>query len=179
GAYDRIVSIEMIEAVGDAYVDGFFEVCSRRLKPSGLLGLQAILCPDQQYEVLRRGVDFIQKHIFPGSLLMSLGRILRATARTPGLNLLDFFDMGAHYARTLRLWNDNFQAAWPAAAALGFDEAFKRKWEYYLSYCEAAFATRHISVAQLVFSNPRNLALNEGPPGSDFAYARGGRRSSA
>lgn len=176
GFYDRIVSIEMLEAVGDEYVDGYFEACARLMKPEGLLGLQAILCPDQQYEILRRGVDFIQKHIFPGSLLMSLGRILRATGRTRGLNLFEFFDMGPHYARTLALWNQAFQAARPQVLELGFDEAFCRKWHYYLSYCEAAFATRNITVAQLVFTNPRNLALNTDPPATDFAYAKPARR---
>jgi len=175
GTYDKIASIEMLEAVGDRYVNGFFEKCSRLLAPCGLLGLQAILCPDQQYEILRSGVDFIQKHIFPGSLLMSLRRILDATSRTAGLNLLAYEDMAPHYAKTLRLWRETFDAQEEAVLALGFDEPFLRKWRYYLAYCEAAFATRHITVAQFVFSNPQNLRLNAGSPVADLAFARSSR----
>ena len=160
GTFDKVVSIEMIEAVGDRYVDGYFEKIAGLLAPHGLVGIQAILTPDQQYETLRRGVDFIQKHIFPGSLLMSLQRILQATSRTDGLNLLDYEDMAPHYAKTLRLWRENFEAKAEAILALGFDEKFMRKWRYYLCYCEAAFAMRFISVAQIVFSRPCNLALN-------------------
>lgn len=171
GRYDKIASIEMLEAVGDRYVDGFFEKCASLLAPHGLLGLQAILCPDQQYEILRSGVDFIQKHIFPGSLLMSVHRILDATARTSGLNLLAYEDMAPHYAKTLRLWRENFDAREEQVIALGFDAAFVRKWRYYLCYCEAAFATRHITVAQLVFSNPQNLSLNIGSPAAGLGFA--------
>ena len=172
GQFDRVVSIEMIEAVGDAYVDDYFQKISRLLLPDGLAGIQAILCPDQRYEILRAGVDFIQKHIFPGSLLMSNARILRATARTEGLNLHDFEDMGAHYARTLHLWSRAFESQIDAVRALGFDDVFIRKWRYYLAYCEAAFAMRFITVAQLVFTNPGNLSLNPDSPIADFKYAK-------
>lgn len=159
GTFDRIASIEMLEAVGDRYVDGFFACCDRLLEPHGLLGLQAILCPDQQYPILRDGVDFIQKHIFPGSLLMSNGRIAEAMQRTGRFNLLDYADMAPFYARTLRIWRDNFQGSLDAVRALGFDERFIRKWLYYLRYCEAAFGTRHITVAQMVYTRPDNLGL--------------------
>ncbi len=159
GRYDKIASIEMLEAVGERYVDGFFARCSELLKPHGLLGLQAILCPDQQYEILRDGVDFIQKHIFPGSLLMSNGRIAEAMQRTGQLNLLDYADMAPFYARTLRVWRENFLAELEAVKALGFDDVFIRKWIYYLCYCEAAFGTRHITVAQMVYTRPDNLGL--------------------
>lgn len=159
GRYDKIASIEMLEAVGERYVDGFFARCNDLLKPQGLLGLQAILCPDQQYEILRDGVDFIQKHIFPGSLLMSNGRIAEAMQRTGHFNLLDYADMAPFYARTLRIWRENFTAELEGVKALGFDEIFIRKWIYYLCYCEAAFGTRHITVAQMVYTRPDNLGL--------------------
>jgi len=171
GKFDKIISIEMIEAVGDAYVDNYFGILSRLLRPSGLLGLQAILCPDQQYEILRRGVDFIQKHIFPGSLLMSLQRILKATSRTDGLNLLSYDDYGPDYAKTLRIWREAFEDRRSDMLQHGLDEQFIRKWRYYLAYCEAAFATRFISVAQLVFTNSGNLALNWDSPISDQPWA--------
>jgi cyclopropane-fatty-acyl-phospholipid synthase len=160
GAFDKIVSIEMLEAVGDAYVDGYFAKCQELLKPRGLLGLQAILCPDQQYPILRDGVDFIQKHIFPGSLLMSVGRIGEAMRLGTTFTMLDYDDMGPYYAKTLKLWRDNFEAKLDAVRALGFDEAFIRKWRYYLCYCEAAFATRHITVAQLIYTRPDNIAIH-------------------
>lgn len=159
GRFDKIVSIEMLEAVGERYVNGYFAKIHELLKPRGLLGLQAILCPDRQYPILRDGVDFIQKHIFPGSLLMSNARISEAMQASGDLNLLDYLDMAPHYARTLRIWRENFDAHAPAVLALGFDEAFLRKWRYYLCYCEAAFATRHITVAQMIYSRPDNTDL--------------------
>ncbi|MFA7345308.1 MAG: cyclopropane-fatty-acyl-phospholipid synthase family protein [Terrimicrobiaceae bacterium] len=159
GRFDKVVSIEMLEAVGDRYVDGFFEKIHEVLKPHGLLALQAILCPDRQYPILRGGVDFIQKHIFPGSLLMCNSRIAEAMSATGDLNLLDYEDMAPHYARTLRIWRENFESKLAEVHALGFDDAFVRKWRYYLSYCEAAFGTRHITVAQAVYSRPDNTRL--------------------
>jgi cyclopropane-fatty-acyl-phospholipid synthase len=174
GQFDKIASIEMLEAVGDKYVDGYFEQCSRLLKRDGLLGLQAILCPDQQYDILRTGVDFIQKHIFPGSLLMSMGRILKATGKTDSLNLLEYQDMAPHYAKTLRLWLEAFDARRNNVLALGFDEVFIRKWRMYLCYCEAAFAMRFITVAQFTFTKTGNLKLNAGSPidGKPFCQSR-------
>ena len=159
GRFDKVVSIEMLEAVGDRYVNGYFEKIHEVLKPHGLLALQAILCPDRQYPILRDGVDFIQKHIFPGSLLMCNARIAEAMSATGDLNLLDYEDMAPHYARTLKIWRENFESKLSAVHALGFDDTFVRKWRYYLSYCEAAFGTRHITVAQMVFSRPDNPRL--------------------
>ena len=159
GRFDKVVSIEMLEAVGDRYVNGYFEKIHEVLKPHGLLALQAILCPDRQYPILRDGVDFIQKHIFPGSLLMCNARITEAMVATGDLNLLDYEDMAPHYARTLKLWRENFELKLSAVHALGFDDGFVRKWRYYLSYCEAAFGTRHITVAQMVYSRPDNTRL--------------------
>lgn len=159
GQYDKIVSIEMIEAVGDKFLDGYFGCCQRLLKPQGLLGLQMIACPDRQYRILRDGVDFIQKHIFPGSLLISLARVTAAVNRTGTLNLLEWADFSPSYARTLMLWCERFEAKLDAVRELGFDERFIRKWRYYLRYCEAAFGTRNISVVQAVFSRPNNLSI--------------------
>lgn len=159
GEFDKIVSVEMIEAVGDAYLDEYFACCHRLLKPEGLLALQMITCPDRQFPILRDGVDFIQKHIFPGSLLVANARITEALTRTGDLNLFDWEDIGPHYARTLRLWAERFEVVREDVRALGFDEWFLRKWRYYLRYCEAAFGTRHISVVQAVYSRPNNLAI--------------------
>ncbi|MFZ4597782.1 MAG: class I SAM-dependent methyltransferase [Terrimicrobiaceae bacterium] len=160
GRFDKIVSIEMLEAVGERYVDVYFAKIQELLKPHGLLALQAILCPDRQYPILRDGVDFIQKHIFPGSLLMSNGRIGQALTTTGDLNLLDYEDLAPHYARTLRIWRENFDARIGEITAMGFDESFLRKWRYYFCYCEAAFGTRHITVAQAVYSRPDNIGLS-------------------
>ncbi|HLB33071.1 MAG: hypothetical protein A3F67_09035 [Verrucomicrobia bacterium RIFCSPHIGHO2_12_FULL_41_10] len=159
GRFDKIVSIEMLEAVGDRYVDIFFAKVEALLAPRGLLGLQMILCPDNQYPILRDGVDFIQKHIFPGSLLMSMRRITEALDETGDLNLLDYEDMTACYARTLLEWRKAFIAALPEVRAQGYDQAFLRKWFYYLCYCEAGFGTHHISIAQAIYTRPNNLDL--------------------
>jgi cyclopropane-fatty-acyl-phospholipid synthase len=159
GRFDKIASIEMLEAVGDRYVDGYFAKIDELLHPQGLLGLQAILCPDNQYPILRDGVDFIQKHIFPGSLLMCNARITRAMTSCGDLNLFEYEDMAPHYALTLQRWAETFETKLPEVRALGFDENFIRKWRYYLRYCEAAFGTRHIMVAQMVYSRPDNLSI--------------------
>lgn len=159
GQFDKIVSIEMIEAVGDAYLNTFVATCGRLLRPNGLLGLQMITCPDRQFRILRDGVDFIQKHIFPGSLLVSQARMTEAFNQTGWLNLFDWEDMGLFYAKTLRTWAERFEDQREAVRALGFDERFLRKWGYYLRYCEAAFGTRHISVVQAIYTRPNNLAL--------------------
>jgi cyclopropane-fatty-acyl-phospholipid synthase len=170
GRFDKIVSIEMLEAVGDRYVETFFGKVSDLLAPRGLLGLQMILCPDNQYPILRDGVDFIQKHIFPGSLLMSMRRITEAMNATGDLNLLDYEDMTPFYARTLKEWREAFLTALPKVKALGYDEAFIRKWLYYLCYCEAGFGTRHISVAQAVYTRPDNLDIHS--PAYDLGHHR-------
>ncbi|HVE16132.1 MAG TPA: cyclopropane-fatty-acyl-phospholipid synthase family protein [Chthoniobacterales bacterium] len=159
GQFDKIVSIEMIEAVGDQYLDEYFECCHRLLKPRGLLALQMISCPDRQFRILRDGVDFIQKHIFPGSLLVSQARVTQAVNRTGTLNLLDWDDLSPHYARTLKLWAERFEEQREAVLALGFDEGFLRKWRYYLRYCEAAFGTRHIASVQAVYTRPDNISI--------------------
>jgi len=159
GQFDKIVSIEMLEAVGDRYLEDFFEQCHELLKPEGLLGLQVITCPDRQFPILRDGVDFIQKHIFPGSLLLSQRRLNEAIFQTGDLNLFDWDDMGMFYARTLQLWREAFEKRVEEVREQGFDEVFIRKWRYYLAYCEAAFATRHISVVQTIHTRPNNHSL--------------------
>ncbi len=160
GQFDKIASIEMLEAVGDAFVDGYFAKCHEVLKPNGLLAFQVITVPDCRYKNLVKGVDWIQKHIFPGSLLLSLARINGAINKTGDLFLHGFEDLGAGYAKTLRLWYERFNAKLEEVQALGFDETFIRKWNYYLLYCEAAFATRNISVVQAVYTRPNNESLH-------------------
>ncbi|WP_373531216.1 class I SAM-dependent methyltransferase [Vampirovibrio sp.] len=159
GQFDKIVSVEMLEAVGDAYLNTYFAQCSKLLKPDGLLGIQYITCPDSRYELLKNNVDFIQKHIFPGSLLPSVGRVNQAINQTGHLFLHQLEDMGNSYAKTLQLWHDAFNANLPEVRRQGFDERFIRKWNYYLMYCKAAFRMRNISVVQAVYTNPNNLSL--------------------
>ncbi|MEO5958058.1 MAG: class I SAM-dependent methyltransferase, partial [Opitutaceae bacterium] len=155
----KIVSIEMLEAVGHRYHPAFARAVSRVLKPQGLLALQFITCPDSRYAQFRRDVDFIQKHVFPGSLLLSLNRVNTLLADTGGFVLHAAEDFGRDYARTIRLWHDGFRANLDRVRALGFDERFLRKWTYYLSYCEAAFAMRNISVVQTVHTRANNLSF--------------------
>ncbi len=157
GQFDKIISIEMLEAVGHKYLRTYFKKCHALLKKDGLLGLQVILCPDARYDGLRKSVDWIQKYIFPGSLLPSVGAINRAVNETGDLYLLDLKNMGSDYARTLSVWRENFNRHLADVTDLGFDAPFIRKWNYYLGYCEAAFRMRNISVAQMVFSRPNNL----------------------
>ena len=159
GSFDKIVSIEMLEAVGDRHMETFFARCHEVLKKDGLLGLQVITSPDARYDSLREGVDWIQKHIFPGSLLPSIARINQAINRTGDMSLHDLKDMGLHYARTLHLWRENFNRNIDNILALGFDTQFARKWNYYFSYCEAAFAMRNINVVQMIYTRPNNTLL--------------------
>lgn len=156
GQYDKIVSVEMLEAVGARYFEDYFEQCHKLLKPDGILALQVITCPDSRFEALRDGVDWIQKHIFPGSLLPSVGAMNEAINRTGDLTLVDLKDIGLHYARTLKTWFDNFNARLEEVKQLGFSDTFIRKWNYYLCYCEAAFEMRNINVMQLVYTRPNN-----------------------
>lgn len=160
GQYDKIASIEMLEAVGEAYVDGYFAKCHEVLKPQGLLAFQVITVPDCRYKNLVQGVDWIQKHIFPGSLLLSMSRVNQAINKTGDLFLHGLEDLGAGYAKTLRLWFERFNERLGEVQELGFDETFIRKWNYYLQYCEAAFATRNISVVQAVYTRPNNELLH-------------------
>ncbi|NPU99673.1 MAG: DUF1365 family protein [Candidatus Omnitrophica bacterium] len=152
GQYDAIVSIEMIEAVGHEYFGTFFAALDRLLKPGGRVVMQAILIPDERYETYRREGDWIQKYIFPGGLVPSLGALSEAMGKHSRLAVESTESIGLHYARTLRLWHDNLIAARDRVRALGFDDRFFRMWEYYFSYCEAGFSTRILDVQQMVLT---------------------------
>jgi len=159
GQFDKIVSIEMLEAVGDAYLEMYFAKCHEVLKPGGLLALQMITCPDSRYDLLRKNVDWIQKHIFPGSLLLSVHRVNEALRKTGDLFLHDLNDLGLSYAETLKRWRIAFNQNEAAVRAQNFDTRFIRKWNYYFSYCEAAFAMRNITVVQAIYTRPNNPTL--------------------
>jgi len=160
GLYDKIVSIEMIEAVGHEYIPVFFAQCDQLLKRDGLLALQMITCPESRYDLLRHNTDFIQKHIFPGSLLISMRHITESLCRGSELSLHECEDMGLSYAKTLEMWRANFESQLQNVVQLGFDQTFIRKWRYYFGYCAAAFAMRNISVVQVVYTRPNNLHLS-------------------
>jgi cyclopropane-fatty-acyl-phospholipid synthase len=157
GQFDKLVSVEMLEAVGHKYLDEYFKRCHEMLKPNGILAIQVITSPDSRYDSLRKGVDWIQKHIFPGSLLPSVGAINASVNRTGDLTMVDLKDLGLDYATTLKLWYNQFNASLQKVKQLGFDDRFIRKWNYYLCYCEAAFAMRNINVMHLVYSRPNNI----------------------
>jgi len=159
GKYDKIVSVEMLEAVGEKYYESFFAKCQEVLKPDGLMALQVITCPDNRFEQIKKGVDFIQKHIFPGSLIPSIARLNKAVNRTGDMFLYEMEDMGRHYAKTLNLWQETFDENVDAVRQEGFDEKFIRKWRYYLSYCAAAFRMKNLSVIQMVYTRPNNYNL--------------------
>ncbi|MES0808721.1 cyclopropane-fatty-acyl-phospholipid synthase family protein [Roseibium sp. SCPC15] len=150
GVFDRIASIEMFEAVGEKYWPTYFKQLSRCLKPGGKAGLQIITIQDRMFDDYRRGTDFIQRYIFPGGMLPPPGR-LRDIGKSLGLNLTEQRIFGQDYARTLAEWRQRFRQAWPQISPLGFDERFKRLWEFYLHYCEAGFRSGNIDVRQMVY----------------------------
>ncbi len=154
GLFDKIVSIEMLEAVGHKYLGTFFEACDRLLKPAGKLVIQVITIPDQSYEAYRRETDWIQKHIFPGGHLPSVTALSQAVTRHTSLLMEQLEDIGTHYARTLRDWRIAFTNNLDKIKSLGFDEVFQRKWIYYLATCEAGFAQRALGDIQVVFRKP-------------------------
>jgi cyclopropane-fatty-acyl-phospholipid synthase len=147
GRFDSIVSIEMLEAVGEKYWPRYFAMLGDRLVPGGRAAIQVITIDDRLFESYRKNVDFIQRYIFPGGLLPSPDR-LRDQVRRAGLQWQGSQSFGQHYARTLSLWSRSFEAAVPGVVALGFDERFLRMWRYYLAYCEAGFKTGRIDVLQ-------------------------------
>jgi cyclopropane-fatty-acyl-phospholipid synthase len=154
GRYDKLVSIEMVEAVGLDHLDGYFRACSERLRPGGRFLLQGIVIADQLYDQARRSVDFIQRYIFPGGALPSVAVMRSALARVTDLQVVGLDDIGLDYARTLRDWRRRFLQELPAVRALGFGEEFIRMWEYYFAYCEGGFLERAISDVQLVCDKP-------------------------
>lgn len=154
GRFDKLVSVEMIEAVGLGFLDDYFRCCSERLRPGGRMLLQAIVIAEPLYEQARRSVDFIQKYIFPGGALPSLSAIQAAVRRSTDLRIGGLQDIGEHYARTLREWRRRFLARLPAVRGLGHGEEFIRMWEFYLAYCEGGFLERSISDVQLILDKP-------------------------
>jgi cyclopropane-fatty-acyl-phospholipid synthase len=147
GAFDKVASIEMFEAVGEKYWPGYFAKVHDVLKPDGRAGLQVITIRDELFESYRSRVDFIQKYVFPGGMLPSIERLEAETARA-GLHMEDAQAFGQSYAETLAAWNKRFIGAWDRIRPLGFDEQFKRLWRFYLSYCEAGFRTKRTDVVQ-------------------------------
>lgn len=154
GQFDKLVSIEMIEAVGHKYLDDYFACCSRLLKPSGTMLLQGIVMNDQRYAQYMRSVDFIQRYVFPGGCLPSIGSMVQSVGRATDLRLVHLEDFAPHYARTLSEWRTRFLDRLEEVRCLGYTERFVRLWLYYLCYCEAAFAERYIGVVQVQFDKP-------------------------
>ena len=159
GSYSRIVSIEMIEAIGHRQLGTYFATIDRLLAPDGLAGIQSILVPDQRYNAYRRQGDWIRKHIFPGGMLPSLEAITTAARHSSNLMVYEVREIGPHYARTLREWRERFLVRRGEVDALGLDMHFQRTWEYYLAFCEAAFATHSLRDAQVVLTRPLNRTL--------------------
>ena len=150
GTFDKLVSIEMIEAVGHEHLPRYFGVCADLLHERGEALIQAITMPERRYRQYRRRSDFIRRHVFPGSCVPSLGAILAAAAGTAGFSPVHLEDIGPHYAETLRRWRAAFEARLDAVRGLGFDERFIRLWRFYLAYCEAGFEERYLGDAQLL-----------------------------
>ncbi len=154
GKFDKLVSIEMIEAVGHHFLPAFFRTCSRLLKEDGMMALQAITIGDQIFDRHKRSVDFIKRYIFPGSCIPSITAISKAIAAATDLRLIHLDDITAHYARTLHEWRRRFFANIEKIRAMGFSDTFIRMWEYYLCYCEGGFAERYIGDVQMLFAKP-------------------------
>jgi cyclopropane-fatty-acyl-phospholipid synthase len=154
GRYDKVVSIEMIEAVGHHYFGTFFAKCAALLEPNGRMLLQAITIADQRYEAARRGVDFIKRYIFPGCCIPSVTALVTAATRSSDLRLVHLDDIGQDYATTLRLWRENLLRNAAAVRSLGYSEAFIRMWEFYLAYCEAGFAERMLGDVHALLVRP-------------------------
>lgn len=158
GSYDKIVSIEMFEAVGHEWFGTFFAKCRAALKPEGLMAMQVITIPDNRFYAYKEGCDWIQKHIFPGCLLPSVHEMSLAIRDSGGLMIQHLENFDLHYARTLKDWRRNFLSRLEEVKGLGYDERFIRTWDYYLAYCEASFRTRNLGLVQMVLSFPNNLS---------------------
>ncbi|MEM7246387.1 MAG: cyclopropane-fatty-acyl-phospholipid synthase family protein [Acidobacteriota bacterium] len=162
GRYDKLVSIEMIEAVGHQYLDTYFRTCSDRLAPDGLMLLQAITIQEQQWKQQVSSIDFIKRHVFPGSCLLSVATIADAVARVTDLKPVQLEEIGPHYTRTLRAWGDRLRAHRDEALRRGYSEERIRAWEFYLAYCEGGFAERYLGDVQVLLAKPdsrHDLAL--------------------
>lgn len=160
GQFDKLVSIEMIEAVGPQFLDSYLSQISGLLKPDGLALIQAITMPEQRYRRALKNVDFIQRYIFPGSFIPSFGAILDSVRRESDLVITHAEDFGFHYARTLKDWSQRFRARSDELEALGYDSAFRRLWHFYFAYCEAGFSERAIGVNQILMAKPENQRSN-------------------
>lgn len=154
GQYDKLVSIEMIEAVGWKFYNTYYETCAQLLKPDGLMLIQAITIADQRYDQARKDVDFIQRYIFPGSCIPSLTALSEAMRDSSDLRLVSQQDFAEHYAKTLHMWNDKCKEAAGKITDMGYDQTFQRMWEFYLCYCEGGFAERSIGVSHLLYAKP-------------------------
>lgn len=154
GQFDKLVSIEMIEAVGHEFHDKFFKKCCSLLKPTGQMLLQTITIADQRYEQYKTGVDFIKRYIFPGGCLTSVTDMTSTMTRYTDMRVIHLEDIGPHYATTVRHWHDRFVARIDAVRELGYSDAFVRMWQFYLCYCEAAFTERAIGTVQILAMRP-------------------------
>ena len=156
GKFDKLVSIEMIEAVGHQFYDTYFKKCASLLKPNGMALIQAITIADQRFEAAKNSVDFIQRYIFPGSNIPSITAMLNSITKASDLKLYDCEDIGPHYATTLRKWRERFLANIDAVRKLGYSEEFIKMWEFYLCYCEGGFAERALGDVHLLLIKPEN-----------------------
>jgi cyclopropane-fatty-acyl-phospholipid synthase len=154
GQYDKLVSIEMIEAVGHRYYDTYFSTCARLLKPNGVMAIQAITITDQVYERVKDAVDFIKRYIFPGSTIPSVTALCQSITQSSDLRLFHLEDITSHYVTTLRRWRERFIERINEVRALGYSDAFLRTWDFYFTYCEAGFAERWIGDVQMVLVKP-------------------------
>jgi cyclopropane-fatty-acyl-phospholipid synthase len=172
GSFDRVVSIEMLEAVGHRYLGTYFATIDRLLAPDGLAAVQVITIPEQRYDHYRRRPDFIQRYIFPGGHLPSLSAMTGAMGDDSELFVEEVENIGPHYAETLRRWRERFVGNVDEVRALGFDDRFVRMWEFYLAYCEAAFLARYINDLQVVLTRPMNGTLGVAPYGRQLVPVR-------
>jgi cyclopropane-fatty-acyl-phospholipid synthase len=156
GQFDKLVSIEMIEAVGHHFYDVYFKKCASLLNPDGMALIQAITITDQRFESAKNSVDFIQRYIFPGSNIPSISAMLTSISKSSDLKLYDLEDIGPHYATTLRKWRENFFDNVAQVRQLGYSEEFVRMWEFYLCYCEGGFAERALGDVHLLLVKPEN-----------------------
>ncbi|HPQ39217.1 MAG TPA: cyclopropane-fatty-acyl-phospholipid synthase family protein [bacterium] len=154
GCYDKAVSIEMIEAVGDQFYNTYFNTISRLLKPDGMAAIQAIVISDQHYHRARKNIDFIKRFIFPGSCIPSINAIINSVTTATDMRLFHMEDITIHYARTLAMWREAFFRNIDTVRKMGFSDAFIRMWDFYLSYCEGGFLERHIGDVQFLFTKP-------------------------
>ncbi|MBC7989010.1 MAG: class I SAM-dependent methyltransferase [Luteimonas sp.] len=154
GQYDKLVSIEMVEAIGAKYLDTYFGQLGRLLKPDGVALVQAITIEDHRYEQALRSVDFIKRHVFPGSFIPSIAAMLAAKTRSSDLALTQLEDFGHSYALTLQAWRQRFASRQPEVLAQGYDQRFIRMWHFYLCYCEGGFRERSIGVVQMLLAKP-------------------------